>query len=721
MNPQRLNRPGGSDPDLTDIIHRAVGTITTEGLSFGIVVVDEAFRVLRWNGWMERHSGIPEKAIIGADLLEEYPEIRKRGKDGYLRACVEQQRTALLSPLLHGSFLPLAIVKDQQAIPMLQSVKIYPFLDGEISQGAIIIIQDMTESILHEREIQQLTRILDGIRNVNKLMVRVDAEDALLAGACDILASDISYPFAWVALRPPSGSEPTAVAAAPPSAVKRASFPRCRRDCPVIREGTSRIIDDTRGEPFSRSCLDLETVLGIRATCCLPLRAEQRVIGVLHICSADANGFQAEELQLLEELATDIDYAVETIRERDRRKRVEAALKENEARLRQSRKMEAIGVLAGGIAHDFNNILYPLIGFSEMLSDDIPRGTPNRDYVEEVLTAAYRARDLVQQILAFSRQSEQAEETVFLAPIIKESLQLIRASLPATIEIHPAIDRDCGPVLADPTQIYQVVMNLCTNAFQAMEETGGVLTVGLEEVPHPNPLAGDDPPPESAYIRLSVQDTGVGMDESVRDRIFEPYFTTKARGKGTGMGLAVVHGLVAGMGGHIKVASTHGKGTRFEVYLPRAREEEPERGVIAEEALDPGHGEQVLVVDDEAQNVRMMGRKLEDIGYAVTGVTDSLEALSRFREAPSDYDLLITDLTMPGLSGDALAREVLRCRPDLPVILCTGYREKITPDGARAIGIRHLLEKPIGTRLLARAVQSCLKDTRIRRDRAHRG
>ncbi len=708
----------------TDVAYsdRAIGKIMADGLPFGIVVVDRDYRIIRWNGWMEKHSGVLESALSGISILDRWPDIRRREKDAYLIDCVERRRSALLSPLLHEYFLPLVLVKEHRSIRMLQSVKIYPYLaddadgGGDRADGAVIIIQDMTEGILREKEIHRLSRLLNAIRNVNKLMVRVEDEDELISGACRILMDDIGYPLAWIGLAEgPDGR------------------PNPRHPLPVTLSNGRRVIGPDEAADFSRACQGLEKDLRIERVCCLPIRSEGRAIGALHIGCREKGTPGNEEADLLEEYASDIAYAIDTLRERDRRKRAESALRENENRLRQSQKMEAIGVLAGGIAHDFNNILYPIIGFSELISEVMadPAGIqqPAQEYIDEVLKAAYRARDLVQQILAFSRQSSQSEEPVRVAPIIKESLRLMRASLPATIEIRADIADGCPPILADPTNIYQVVMNLCANAFQAMESEGGTLEIRLREA--------DD------HIHLSVRDSGMGMDEKTRERIFEPYFTTKPQGKGTGMGLSVVHGIVARMGGRIEVESAPGKGARFDVRFPKMARKNAEgsrrngagadgadggsaaagggsaaagggsaaAGGAAEPASEaaPGHrGARILVVDDEPQNVRFMTDLLRSQGHDIRGVCDSQEALDLFEAAPADFDLVITDLTMPVMSGDDLARRMRRLRPDLPVILCTGYREKITAKQARRIGIARLLEKPMSNRVLAEAIADIL-------------
>lgn len=377
-----------------------------------------------------------------------------------------------------------------------------------------------------------------------------------------------------------------------------------------------------------------------------------------------------------------------------------------EEQLRQSQKMEAMGTLAGGIAHDFNNLLFPIIGYAELLGEEFEEETPNHEFVSEILRATERARELVAQILTFGRRTPKSLKPLTLHSIVKEALKLLRASLPAFIEIRQEV-RECGPVMADPTQIHQVMMNLCTNAYHAMRD-GGVLTVELGEV---DLAAGDialiSGFPPGPYLRLSVADTGKGMDEAIVQRVFEPYFTTKKKGEGTGLGLAVVDGIVKEHHGFIRVESQPGKGSRFTVFFPRIAEEASESPSAESDAVPQGQGH-LLLVDDEAPNTRMLAMLLKRLGYAVTPETDSIEALKRFQANPGDFDLMITDMTMPRMTGADLAQKVLALRPDLPIILITGFSELIDAEEAARIGIRKYLSKPLSISTLARAIERLL-------------
>lgn len=379
-----------------------------------------------------------------------------------------------------------------------------------------------------------------------------------------------------------------------------------------------------------------------------------------------------------------------------------------EARLRQAQKMEAIGTLAGGIAHDFNNILSSVIGFTELAIDELAPDTRVHKNLQQVLIAGNRAKELVEQILTFSRQGEQNNQPVALTRVVREANRLLRSTLPASIEMVLNLDADKRTVWGDPTQIHQVLMNLCTNAAHATEEKGGRIAISLFPVQVEKGLFPDGPElPPGSYLKLSVADNGTGMAPEVAERIFDPYFTTKPPGKGTGMGLSVVHGIVQSHGGHIRLSSELGIGTRFDVYLPEYQKD----GEAAEPPSPPrlpGGTEHLLLVDDEAALVELYRQGLERLGYQVTARTRSRNALDGFIRDPDGYDLLITDMTMPHMNGDELIAEVRRIRPDLPVILCTGYSARISEESAAELGINRFLMKPVGFVDLAQALRRVL-------------
>ncbi len=379
-----------------------------------------------------------------------------------------------------------------------------------------------------------------------------------------------------------------------------------------------------------------------------------------------------------------------------------------ERHLRESHKMEAIGTLAGGIAHDFNNIIAGIIGFTEMVLEDIPEDNPAHRRLGYVLKGAHRGRDLVKQILAFSRRSEQEKKVVSLSQIIDEVVSLVRATLPATIEIKTTSSATSDLVLADPTQIHQVVINLCSNAAHAMSERGGVLEISLAvEIISPEHSPHQDLEPGS-YVKLTVADNGDGMEPGILEHIFEPFFTTKPAGEGTGLGLAVVHGIVRNHNGVITASSEPGEGSSFTMYLPRiqtAQADETEKG---EAAL--GGNESILIVDDEELIVEMSIQRLQRFGYRATGVTGSARALEIFRNDPDAYDLIVTDHLMPDMTGLELAGELLRIRPGIRIIMCSGLHEPVPLDRIRQVGIREFFSKPVDRNEFVRIVRNVLDD-----------
>ncbi|QTA86637.1 response regulator [Desulfonema magnum] len=380
-----------------------------------------------------------------------------------------------------------------------------------------------------------------------------------------------------------------------------------------------------------------------------------------------------------------------------------------EMQLRQSKKMEAIGTLAGGIAHDFNNILFPVIGYTDMAMGSLPEDSPVRSDLEEVYKGANRAKELVKQILTLTRWTEYKKTSVKIQPVIKEAMRLLRSSLPSTIEIRQNISKECGYVFADSTQIHQVIMNLCTNAYHAMREKYGVLEVSLEEKQiSSQDIALKDDLASGSYLKLTVKDSGQGMSPEVMERIFDPYFTTKDTGKGTGIGLSVVHGIVKSHKGHITVHSEPGKGSVFHVYLPCTHSETRTSETTSDESvISTGH-EHILLVDDEDKIVQMEKRMLEQLGYHVTTFTDSRDALEAFGEQPEKFDLVITDMTMPYMTGAELSRKMMRIRPDIPIILCTGFSEMITKEKARDMGIREFITKPARRNQIANTIRRAL-------------
>ncbi len=408
-----------------------------------------------------------------------------------------------------------------------------------------------------------------------------------------------------------------------------------------------------------------------------------------------------ESKESLLEVFTALDITVQ--------KRAELEHINLERMLQQAQKMEAIGTLAGGIAHDFNNILSPILIQTEMALMDLPEDSLIRLNLEDVLDAGNRARELVKQILAFSRQGEEERTAFKVSSVVKDALKLLRATLPTTVEIKQDIQADSEMVMADATQIHQVLMNLCTNASQSMQAKGGVLVVGLEHVDlNPTAVATIPDLEPGSYLKLRVSDTGEGMDRTTQERIFDPYFTTKEKIGGTGMGLSVVHGIIRSYEGAITVESELAKGTTFWVYLPCLERVRPMKSIETEPL--PTGNESILLVDDEKAIIDAIQQMLERLGYQVVARTSGMEALEVFRSQPDSFDLLLTDQTMQGMTGEALAKKIMAIRSDIPIVLCTGFSHNIDEEKAKSMGIRKFIMKPVLAREMAVIIRRLLDE-----------
>lgn len=423
-----------------------------------------------------------------------------------------------------------------------------------------------------------------------------------------------------------------------------------------------------------------------------PTDSKELALRIKHLFSSKRNEMQEKKVS--------VDLA--------RMRQMESEHKNLQALLQQSQKMEAIGTLAGGIAHDFNNILFPIMGYTEMAMGLISEKSRAYYYLREIIKGSQRAKELVEQILSFSRQNEAERMPLKIQPMIKEVMKFMRSSLPTTIEIRQNIEKECQTILCDPTQIHQILMNLCTNAYHAMEASGGILEISLKQADFytesETAALGVD---AGTYAILSVKDTGCGMDKVTMMRIFDPYFTTKDAGKGTGLGLSVIHGIVKSHSGSIHVESRPDHGTVFTVYLPVVQAEDLNTPMCLPQQLPQGN-ETILFVDDESQITKMMERLLEDLGYRVHPFTNSKAALQAFQQNPNIFDLVITDQTMPAITGIELSKNMMRIRPEIPIIICTGFSEFIDDEKAKRIGIREYVKKPIIKEQLAKMIRKIL-------------
>ncbi|MCP4116174.1 MAG: response regulator [Desulfobacteraceae bacterium] len=433
-----------------------------------------------------------------------------------------------------------------------------------------------------------------------------------------------------------------------------------------------------------------------------PMKVRGEVIGVVAVQSyADPTMFNQDDAALLEAVSSQIAASIEQQREEEEKVQLRA-------QLGQAQKMEALGTLAGGIAHDFNNIIAAIMGYTQLVQMDSHDNPPLQKKLERIYKACLRAKDLVQQILGFSRHHESDMSPIRLGLIVKETFKFLRATLPSTLTLKLQLDGVRDTVMGNSSQIHQILMNLCTNAAHAMGDQPGILSVKLREtrVQQIMRIKGGELLP-GTYVLLTITDTGHGMDSEIMNRIFEPFFTTKTDGKGTGLGLSLVHTIVQNHEGGVDVESSEGHGACFKIFLPLYDEKLGQTALPEQEHLLRG-GETILLVDDEEAIVQSMAEFLRDMGYHVTAMESSPAALSEFRNSPREFDLVITDMTMPFLTGFDLAREMIQIRPELPILLCTGFGAEVSREESAAVGIRKVLHKPMDLVELAKEIRNVL-------------
>lgn len=429
----------------------------------------------------------------------------------------------------------------------------------------------------------------------------------------------------------------------------------------------------------------------------------------LQVAKQSLETLNQELEQRVQQRTTELDQAVsylkKEIAERQRAEEERSAL---EASLRQAQKMEAIGALAGGIAHDFNNLLTVIAGYTKLVRETAPKDPRVSSYLEEVLKASTRAGNLVRRLLVFSQKNEQKPCPVPVADVVGAALDLMRGPLPARVSLHQNLDPECGYVFADPNLIQQVVLNLCTNSIEAMAQSGGQLQVTLEPVEISAATAEKQELPEGPYVRLTVRDTGPGIPPNIVEHIFEPFRTTKSPGKGAGLGLSVVHGIVTTYGGLITFESTPLRGTAFVVLIPRLADTH-ETGAERADSSRPGC-QRVLLVDDEEAIARLTALLLRRLGHTVTSTVSSIRALRLFMKEPDAFDLVITDLTMPQMNGKELIRRLKQIRADIPVILMSGFKDaSVRSDQGETVGIGEFLPKPFSQESLEDAIRRVLQ------------
>ncbi len=623
----------------------------------GILVFDVNLNYVLWNSFMEEMTGLPAGSVLGRNALEVFPPIK------------EQEtllKRALAGEHCRSGDIHYNLPSTSREVWMIADYGPHFNTRGEVI-GVMGIVTDITERKAAEAEIERMNR-------QNRLILNA-AGDGIIG-----MDSDGHCIFMN------------------PASTEMLGFEAHE----IIDKDVNRLIRYGGSDYLSHQPMECTISMTLS-------RGSKCRISDGVMTRKDGSTFPAIFTSTPIVEGSEITGAVLTFRDVTEQRNTEEARKRLEEQLGQAQKMEAIGVLAGGIAHDFNNILTPIMGYCEMCLQELNKGDSLHRKIELVLKSSMRAKELVSQILAFSRKGEQELKPVQVSLIVKEALNFLRSSIPSTIEIRRRIDSDAASfkVLASPTRIHQIMINLCTNAAHAMRETGGKLDVALTRHDIGAGLGASTELGPGVYLKLVISDDGQGIEEEIQNRIFEPYFTTKPAGEGTGLGLSVVYGIVKSLGGDISVISTPGQGATFEILLPIA-----EVPVVTTEYTDhnlPAGKGHILLVDDEVTVVEMQGEMVEHLGYRATVKYSSLEALDCFRDDPSGFDLIITDQTMPHMRGDELAREALKIRSDIPIILCTGFSETIDAKRAKEHGIQGFLMKPLSLREMASEINRVMK------------
>lgn len=676
---------------------------------------EEIYRIFEIDS---RKFGASYEAFLGAI----HPDDRERVNTAY----TESVKNKMPYSLDHRLCMPDGTIKHVQEY-------CETFFDNEGNPiRSVGTVQDITEQYLTEQSLKKLNQSLRALSACNEVLVRAEDETELLDKVCRIIVDISEYRLAWVGLvehdeaktiRPVSeaGYDDGYL-----NTVKLTWADTERGRGPggtAIRTGKPCVIrdvqSDSRFAPWRQQAIEH----GYASVVGLPLIDGKKPFGVLLVYASEVNSFDDEELRLLQKLADDLAFGIMTLRSHQERH-------ELNRQLQQAQKMEAIGQLTGGIAHDFNNILASILGFTSLalqrfVRDDQPE---LQDYLSEVLHAGERARDLVSQMLAFSRTGSSNVHQLQLAPMVKEVTKMLKATLPSSIQLSSQIDADVPTVMMDPVQLQQVLMNMCINARDAIGDKGriDIRVRRMHIVKHDLHDSQTDASSvvlrdicdachhdieEGDYTELSVRDSGSGISDETLKRIFEPFFTTKDVNKGTGMGLSMVHGIIHQHEGHILVDTEIGIGTTFRLLFPVGKpvsNHRPDIGLETSPITEGLNGARILIVDDEESIARFMGDLFENRGGKPTIMVDSQAALDLFSQDPTAFDLVITDQTMPGLTGAELAQEMLALRPELPVILCTGYSEQVDEAKAKALGIRGYLTKPMDVKTLFNLVQSLI-------------
>jgi PAS domain S-box-containing protein len=684
--------------------------VTLRSIGDGVIATDNGGLVTRMNVVAEQLTGWPQAEALGRKLDEVFAIIDAGTGEKSVNPVARVLATGKIVGLGNHTVL---IARDGRKYQISDSAA--PILEQDgICLGVVLVFRDVTEEYALQEELAHELTVKQALADLAGQLVGSGQNVAgisrtILAAARELTASPhgflgiidaqsgvlVCHAFTEMMPGGEQGRGETRELACSPGPDGR--YPGLWGQALNKRQGF--YTNNPGGPPAASRCP--EGHVAVERFLAVPVLLDGQLVGEIAVANSGRE-YTEKDLDLLGRVARPCAQAIKGVRVSEERESLMAAL-------RQSQKMEAVGTLAGGVAHDFNNMLTPILGYTDLVMARLPRGDILRQDLEEVKRAALRAKNLVRQILSFSRQKGPELVCMALPPMLGECLEMLRSTLPSTIVFHEDIARDCGQIMADPTQIQQILINLCTNGAHAMEESGGTLKVTLREVQVApgETVAGQDLRP-GKYLRLAVGDTGCGMDKATQERIFEPYFTTKEQGKGTGIGLALVQGIVKRHGGYLSVSSTPGQGTTFSLYFPVCCDVAGQSPRALETSIPRG-SERILLVDDEENVLGLLKEMSEYLGYRVTAVSDSTEAEVLFRTRPDDFDLVVTDQTMPGLTGIVLAQKIFTLKPKMPIIICTGFSEALSEEKAKEIGFAGYILKPVMIGDFARVVRRALE------------
>ena len=640
--------------------------------------------------------------LIGKHIWTEYPEgVGQPFHKAYLRAKETQQVV-----ILEEYFQPWDKWFEN---------RIYPSADG-----LSIFFTDITERKKSQESLNRVNRALRVLSRFNEALIRITNENELLENICSVITEEGDYPLVWIGFAGKDESKP--IRSVIQKGFKTDYFEKLsgiwddseqnnNSTGEAIRTGQPVIIKQIDNNTNAQWLKDIANDYDVVTSIALPIRTSEMTIGVLNIYSRVADAFNEEEVSLLIELVNNLAFGIATLRSKLEQRNLQI-------QLQQAQKMEVIGQLTGGIAHDFNNILGCIMGYSTLALEHYKsKPEPKLEgYLNEVYQAGERARDLVAQMLIFSSNSSTSSKSISLEPVVNEVVHLLKSMLPSSIDLHAQIDSDISNVLMDPVQLHQLVMNLCINARDALDGVGKI-KVHVGKLNNFNATCGSCHKEfHGDFVELVVSDTGSGLAEDTLDKIFEPFFTTKEIGKGTGMGLSVVQRIVHDSGGHIIVNSVINKGSAFHLLFPAIKREsdfaDKEDNIFSKEKYQV-NGEHILVVDDEEVIAMFLAELLKLSGYRVTMVTTSTEALALFEQSPKNFDLIVTDQTMPAITGRELAEKMLQIRSDIPILLCTGHNIEVDESSSVTHGIKRFLQKPLNSDELLESVGELLIENKI--------